>query len=90
MEFLQLSGEFPYFPYAHESGHSFTKAFISVRIIKLRRQFVQPQADFRRHSIVATQFCSDSCANSITEPTRPQKFSALAKKSLNFSHAENF
>ena len=41
--FLVLSGKFPY---AHESGHSFTKAFISVRIIKLRRQFVQPQADF--------------------------------------------
>ena len=54
--FLVLSGKFPY---AHESGHSFIKAFTAVRIIKFGRQFVQPQADFRRNSIVTIYFSCD-------------------------------
>ena len=53
MPYLVLSGEFSY---AQESWHRFIKAFIAVRIIKAGRQFVQPQADFRRNSIVTIYF----------------------------------
>ena len=57
MPYLVLSGEFPY---AQESGHGFFKAFTAVRIIKSRRQIVQPQAaDFGRNSIVTIYVCSD-------------------------------
>ena len=39
--------------------YRFFKAFTAVRIIKSKRQIVQPQADFRRNSTVTIYFCSD-------------------------------
>ena len=48
-DILVLSGEFPC---ADETVHYFIKAFTAVRILKARRQFVQPPADFVKFQIL--------------------------------------
>ena len=67
-----------------------SKLLYMYALLNLNDNLCNHKQIFAKIQLLQLNFALSFVGNSITEQTRSQNFSAIAKKSLNFSHAENF